>query len=167
MNKNRGLSAIAVPLLICLCILCSFTSLVNARDAFAPSWLKEGTYAKYTTDRASGASLFDINSPDYRGLNWWNASSYDSLSYLNATLMWRCISINDAKAEIEVTFDYIGKQLIHNSNGVNNIIPLSNASQKVTGKVYVDLYTRGVYTSEGDLLAQLTYGCCKPTRPRG
>lgn len=153
MNKKilRKLLIVFVLSMICFCIVGAFIPAVAARDSFAPAWLKEGTYATYATNQESAASIFETSNPQYGGLNCWNASAYDVLSYWNAALTWRCININDTVAKLHITFDYIGKELIHNVGEVKRE-SLNNASLQLTGEVYVDLYTRAVYTSDGTLL---------------
>jgi len=151
-KKWQKMVIVSTLSMICLCILGTFIPAVSARDSFAPSWLKEGTYATYTTDRESGASIFNTNNdPQYRGLNCWNASAYDEIAYWNATLTWRCTNINDTTSKLQVTFNYTGKTLIHNIGEIKRE-PLNNASLQITGEAYVDLYTRAVYTTDGTLL---------------
>lgn len=132
-------------------MLGSLIPAISARDSFAPSWLKEGAYATYVTNKEGTAGIFNTTDPQYKGLNCWNANSYDRISYWNASLTWRCISINDTTAKLQVTFDYVGKELSHFVGTEMNRIPLNNESLQLTGETYVDLYTRAVYTSDGTL----------------
>ncbi|PVX24232.1 MAG: hypothetical protein CW716_10520 [Candidatus Bathyarchaeum sp.] len=107
--------------------------LVGAESS-SPAWLKEGTYVKYSTDQVGYAYLF--NNSGLSGIN--------SLSFWNATFGWRCVSINDTVAKLEFTFDYVGKTL--------NDVSLENATLQLAGEVYVDIYTRAMYASNGSLL---------------
>jgi hypothetical protein len=137
---------------------------ISARDSFAPAWLKEGVYATYVTDEENSALIFNITDPQYRGLDWLTAPAYDQIKYWNASLTWRCISTNDTTAQLQVTFDYVGEELFHFVGTELSRIPLNNASLQLNGKVYVDLYTRAVYTADGTLLG--TTHLWLPANPR-
>lgn len=104
--------------------------LISAVEAgqFAPHWLKEGTYVKYTTDKLGYAYI----------------SNNSALSFWNATFCWNCVNINETVAKVKVTFDYVGKTLDNSS--------LGNATLRLTGDVYVILSTRTVYGLNGSLL---------------
>jgi len=103
-------------------------------DQFAPTWLKEGAYVKYTSDQVGYAYLANSSHP----------LGNDDLSFWNATFGWRCVSLNDTVAKLEFTFDYVGKMLNH--------VSLENATLQLAGEVYVDLSTRAVYGLNGSLL---------------
>lgn len=110
-----------------------FIDKTNA-EQFVPTWLKEGAYVKYTTDQVGYAYLANNSQP----------SCSDTLSFWNATFGWSCVSINNTVAKLEVTLDYVGKEL----NGVS----LDNATLQITGEVYVELATRAVYDLNTSLL---------------
>ncbi len=153
MKRQSKLKIIPVLSLICLCVSSAFVPLVTARDSFAPSWLKEGAYVTYTCKIENSASIFDVDNPRYEGLNYMNASlPFDGLRYSSATLTWRCITINTTTAKLQVTFDYFGKTLEHNTGAEPTTTSLDGESLQRTGEVYVDLYTRAVYNADGVLL---------------
>ncbi|MGB9914879.1 MAG: hypothetical protein ACPLIG_03905 [Candidatus Bathyarchaeales archaeon] len=99
----------------------------------SPTWLREGTYVKYSTDRDGYAYLFSDSDLSSNVLSFWNA-----------TFGWRCISVNETIAKLEFTFDYIGKKL--------NNVSLENATLKLAGEIYVHLPTRRVYNLNGSIL---------------
>lgn len=150
-KKICTLSIVLALSVVCSYVLGSFIPTIAARDPFAPAWLKEGTYAKYTIDREGSAGIFDTSDPQYKGLNYWDATALDVLTYWNATLTWRCTSINETAAKLQVIFDYIGKELTYNIGGFKRE-PLNNTLLQLTSEVYVDLYTRAVYNTDGTLL---------------
>ncbi len=157
MFKNTRKFAVLV-LSMCLCVGI-FLPVVTARDAFAPSWLKEGTYAKYepNTDRSINlgfVQFFNVTDPKYAGTNYAISHAADTLNTISSSFTWRCISINDTMAKLQVTLDYVG-----NSKGDNyddNFEYVTNSSGivsfQLTGVAYVDLYTRGVYNADGVFL---------------
>jgi len=138
--------------MVCPCVLGSLIPAVVARDPFAPAWMKEGVYVKYITDRENSAFIFNITDPQNKGLNYLNAATLDRISYLNASLIWECVSVNSTTAKLKVTLDYVGKELFHFDGTEVNRIPLNNEALQLTGEAYVDLYTRAVYTTDGTLL---------------
>ena len=153
MEKNllHKLTKICTLSITTLCILGIFIPAVAARDSFSPSFLKEGAYATYSWNREGSAGIFDPSDPQYKGLNYLDASAMNIVTYWNATITWRCININETVAKLQVTFDYIGKHLTYNVGGFKRE-SLDNASLQITGEIYVDLYTRAVYTTDGTLL---------------
>jgi hypothetical protein len=152
MKIKSKLEIIAVLSMICLCILSAFTPAVTARDSFAPSWLKEGVYITYICKDENVAYVFDVADPRFEGLNYLYAPSFDMITYSNASLTWRCVSVNATMAKLQVTFNYVGKTLDHNTGAEWIKTPLNGESFQRTGDVYVDLYTRAVYNSNGVLL---------------
>jgi hypothetical protein len=135
-----------------------FLPVVTARDAFAPSWLKEGTYAKYEPNTSRSINLgfmqfFNVTDPKYAGTNYMLSHAADTLSTISSSFTWRCISINDTMAKLQVTLDYVGNST---GNSDDNFEYVTNSSGivsfQLTGVAYVDLYNRGVYTAEGVFL---------------
>ncbi len=151
-KKICTLSTVLALSVVCSCVLGSFIPAVAARDPFAPSWLKEGAYATYVTDREGTAFVFNTTDPQNKGLNYLNATTRDQVTYLNAILTWQCVSINGTTAKLQVTFDYVGKELFRFVGTEMNRIPLNNEPLQLAGEAYVDLYTRAVYTTDGTLL---------------
>ncbi|XHH09025.1 MAG: hypothetical protein ACFCUE_15900 [Candidatus Bathyarchaeia archaeon] len=140
-------SAVLV-LMLCLCVNI-FIPIATARDAFAPSWLKEGAYIKYGTQivnsNSSGfMSFFDLSNPKFAGINYTlPAQKVDAvLETKSSSLVWRCVSVNATMAKLQVTLDYVG----------NAISSFENVTIQRTVEVYVDLYTRGVYNVDGVFL---------------
>ncbi|MGB9914878.1 MAG: hypothetical protein ACPLIG_03910 [Candidatus Bathyarchaeales archaeon] len=150
MKKNllSKLLAVFLTLLLCFCIITSFVPAVASREPFAPTWMKEGVYVKYNTNREGNALIFNVSNPKYKGLNCWDIGALDSLRFWNATLIWHCISTNETTAKLQVTFDCIGKMLIHYGEEATSV-SLNNTRWQLTGEVYVDLYNRTVYTADG------------------
>jgi len=140
--------------LICLCVLSAFIPVVTAKDPSAPSWMKEGAYAKYTADTAGRISVFDTADPRFGGLNYLhNSGRHDIIEYSSASLTWRCISVNATTARLRVTFDYVGERAYPcNLGGDYASISLGGESDRRTGEVYVDIYTRAVYNVDGVFL---------------
>lgn len=152
---SRKISTLSI--LLALSIVLSGVSVslipaVVAQDAFAPGWLKEGAYVKYTTSKESSALIFNTTDPQNKGLNYLNAITRDQLRYFNASLIWECVNVNSTTAKLKVTFNYIGKELLHLDGTELNRTSLNNESLQLTGEAYVDLYSRAVYATDGDLL---------------
>ena len=164
-KQHRVLFATA----ICLNILGALIPAVTARDPFAPTWLKEGAYATYISIGEEGgqARVFDTTDPQFEGLKYmfngyWKTSgdfpvAFDWLHYRNASLTWRCISVNATMAKLQVTFDCIGETLEQYAGVVEPTdepirTPLNGESWQRSGEAYVDLYTRAVYNAGGVLL---------------
>ncbi len=144
---------LVLVLMLCLCVS-FFIPVATARDAFAPSWLKEGAYVKYelslpggTTDLGAVA-FFNLSNPKFAGTNYvLSGQKVDAVLETNSSsLVWRCESVNATMAKLQVTLDYVGE--------VKNYV--DNSSEEVsvqrTAEVYVDLYTRGVYNADGVFL---------------
>ncbi len=141
-------------LMLMLCLSASiFIPIATARDAFAPSWLKEGAYAKYESSLPGTTSLgavgfFNLSNPKFAGTNYTLPGlKLDAVLETNSSsLVWRCESVNATMAKLQVTLDYIGyiKDWINNSS---EEVPVQR-----TAEVYVDLYTRGVYNADGVFL---------------
>ncbi len=138
-------------LMLCLCVSI-FIPIVTARDAFAPSWLKEGAYVKYeaylpgTTDLGV-VGFFDLSNPKFAGTNYTlPGQKVDAVLETNSSsLTWRCESVNDTMAKLQVTLDYVGTP--PSLDGSSEEVSLQR-----TVEVYVDLYTRGVYNVDGVFL---------------
>lgn len=111
-------------------------------DQSEPTWLKEGTYVKYTTDQTGYAYVLNASSP--RG--------YDTLCFYNATFGWHCLKITNTKAKIEFNFNYVGKTL--------NNLSLSNATLNIKKDVFVDLKNRAVYDSNGAVIGTTHMWVC-------
>ncbi len=146
--------------MLCLCVSGIFIPAVTSRDAFAPSWLKEGAYVKYegylpgTTD-LGGLAFFDLSNPKFAGTNYTlpNQKIDAYLETNSSSLTWRCVSVNDTMAELQVTLDFVGKVSFHNTENLEWINASSEeVSLQRTVEVYVDLYTRGVYNVNGVFL---------------
>jgi hypothetical protein len=169
MKKKSKLIITSTLSMICLCILGAFIPAVTARDAFAPSWLKEGAYATYVSIGEEGgqAQVFDTTDPRFEGIKYmfngyWKKSgdfpvAFDWLYYRNASLTWRCVSVNDTMAKLQVTFDCIGEKLEQYAGVVEPTeepirTPLNGESWQRSGDAYVDLYTRAVYNANGAFL---------------
>lgn len=152
MKVKSKLKIIYVLSMICLCVLSAYIPAVTARDSFAPLWLKEGVYVTYICRDENTARVFNVTDPQYHGLNYLYAPSFDMITYSNASLTWRCISVNATMAKLQVTFDYIGKELLHFEGKELTKTPLNGEALQRTGEAYVDLYTRAVYNVEGVLL---------------
>jgi len=114
----------------------SVVSVVNARDAFAPLWLKEGVYVKHEHSSPAFIGVFDVSDPQFAGTNYLVDTTAAFLEVDSSIFMWQCVSVNATMAKLKVIFDYI-------SDGV---------SLQRTGEAYVDLYTRAVYNADGVFL---------------
>jgi hypothetical protein len=158
MAKDTPKFAILI-FMLCLCVSGIFIPVVTARDAFAPSWLKEGAYVKYEPSRSGASSLgvvgfFDLSNPNFTGTNYMLPGlQVDAVLETNSSsLMWRCVSVNATMAKLQVTLDCVGKLGFHKEN----LDWINNSSERVslqrTAEVYVDLYTRGVYNADGAFL---------------
>jgi hypothetical protein len=140
-------------LMLTLCLCASiFTPIATAKDAFAPSWLKEGAYVKYQsylpgTTELGSLGFFNLSNPKFAGTNYTlPGQKIDALLNINSSsLTWRCVSVNDTMAKLQVTVDYVGKLDWINSSS-------EEVSLQRTAEVYVDLYTRGVYNADGAFL---------------
>jgi hypothetical protein len=140
-NDTRKL---VILVMMCLCISSIITPVATARDAFAPSWLKEGTYAKYDTSTGI-AGFFNVTDPKFAGTNYTLSQKVEALYTNSSNFMWRCVSVNATMAKLQITLDYIGTPVDVNES-------FENVSIQRTGEAYVDLYTRGVYNTEGTFL---------------
>jgi len=155
--KNK-FKIVSVLSMICLCVLGLFIPAVAARDDFAPTWLKEGTYVKYVDNpKARGQEtnfmrIFDVDDPQFKGMNYITAPIMKQLVYSNASLTWQCVSVTDTTAKLQVTFEYVGEKIEYMDGDDWRQISLGGESFQRTGVVYVDLYTRAVHNAEGDLL---------------
>jgi hypothetical protein len=157
MFKNtRKIAVLALSMCLCVGI---FLPVVTARDAFAPSWLKEGTYAKYEPNTSRSNNLgfvqfFNVTDPKYTGTNYMLSHAADTLNTISSSFTWRCISINDTIAKLQVTLDYVGNST--GSNCDDNFEYVTNSSRivsfQLTGVAYVNLYTRGVHNADGVFL---------------
>ena len=138
-------------LMLCLCVSI-FIPVATARDAFAPSWLKEGAYVKYepslpgTTDLGV-VGFFNLSNPKFAGTNYTlPGQKVDAVLETNSSsLTWRCVSVNATMAKLQITLDYVGKPPSFNGSS-------EEVSVQRTAEVYVDLYTRGVYNVDGVFL---------------
>jgi hypothetical protein len=147
-------------LMLTLCLCASiFTPIATAKDAFAPSWLKEGAYVKYEPSISGASSLgvvgfFDLSNPKFAGTNYTLPGlQVDAvLETISSSLIWRCLSVNDTMAKLQVTLDFVGKLNFHKEN----LEWINNSSKEMpvqrTAEVYVDLYNRGVYNADGVFL---------------
>jgi len=136
MIKGKYRFAFSV-LLTSLCIFSVFVPIVTARDACAPSWLKEGVYVKYVGSEGE-ALVFDVTDPRFEGLNYLRRDQqFDVVLYSEVILMWKCVSVNATMAKMQITFDCID----------DGDYVLSRF-----GEAFVDLYTRAVYNVEGVFL---------------
>jgi len=126
-----------LALLTSLCIFSAFIPIVTARDAFAPSWLKEGAYVKYIGGNGQ-ASIFDVTDPRFEGINYMQPDQqFDIVYYSKVNFMWKCISVNATIAKMQITFDYVDDD---------------DYTMSRSGEAFVDLYTRAVYNVEGVFL---------------
>ena len=138
-------------LILCLCAS-FFIPIATARDAFAPSWLKEGAYVKYegylpgTTD-LGGLAFFNLSNSKFAGTNYTlPGQKIDAYLDTNSSILtWRCVSVNDTMAKLQVTLDFVGTSAYYNASS-------DEVSVQRTAEVYVDLYTRGVYNVNGTFL---------------
>jgi len=165
--KKADKFTIISVMLICLCLLSTFIPIVTARDPFAPSWLKEGTYATYIAHFSPGyMTVFDVNDPMFEGLDYLcNNGRLDIIEYSNASFTWRCISVNNTMAKLRITFDYEGEKLIQPTLGSSyTIVSLGGEFYRRTGEVYVDIFTRAVYNMDGVFLG--TTHLWLPANPR-
>jgi len=141
-----------VLVMICLCFLGIFIPVVTARDAFAPSWLKEGAYVKYL-DNSGSMSFFNVTDPKFAGTNYTLNQKTDSLDTISSSLMWQCVSVNATMAKLQVTWNYVGVQGPYYDENLEWVDgPFENVTFQRTGEAYVDLYTRGVYNVAGVFL---------------
>ena len=158
MAKDTHKFAILI-FMLCLCVQAFFIPAVTARDAFVPSWLKEGAYVKYEPSNMGASNLgfvgfFDLSNPNFTGTNYvLPGQQVDAvLETISSSLVWRCVSVNATMAKLQVTLDYVGELVFHKEN----LEWINNSSEEVslqrTAEVYVDLYTRGVYNVEGVFL---------------
>ncbi len=143
---------LVLVLMLCLCVGI-FVPVATARDAFAPSWLKEGAYVKYelslpggTTDLGAVA-FFNLSNPKFAGTNYvLSGQKVDAVLETNSSsLVWRCESVNATMAKLQVTLDYVGTSAYYNASS-------EEVSVQRTAEVYVDLYNRGVYNVNGTFL---------------
>jgi hypothetical protein len=99
-------------------------------------------------------AFFDLSNSNFTGTNYMRpALQVDAvLETISSSLVWRCVSVNDTMAKLQVTLDYVGNL----SFIKENLEWINNSSKEVslqrTAEVYVDLYTRGVYNVEGVFL---------------
>jgi hypothetical protein len=145
--------------LICLCVSGCLIPVVSARDAFAPSWLKEGTYAKYeaaisNSNTTGFVQFFNVTDPKFAGTNYMLSHKADTLGTISSSFTWRCVSVNDTMAKLQVTLEYAGNSTGNNYDDNFEYVTNSpgNVSFQLTGEAYVDLYTRGVYNADGVFL---------------
>lgn len=138
-------------LTLCLCVS-FFIPVVNARDAFAPKWLKEGAYVKYKAylpgaNDLGDVAFFNLSNPKYAGTNYTLPGlKIDALLAINSSsLTWQCVSVNDTMAKLQVTLDFVGTSAYYNASS-------EEVSVQRTAEVYVDLYNRGVYNADGVFL---------------
>jgi len=157
MIKSTNKIAISA-LIMSLFILIAFVPVVTARDAFAPSWLKEGTYVKYEAKTPSENSVaignfdnkalvgfFELSNPKFARTNHMLAQPVDLLlATEKCSVMWRCVNVNATMAKLKVTLDCIGE-----SKGVE--YSESKHLQRES-EICVDLYTRAVYNVDGVFL---------------
>jgi hypothetical protein len=142
--------------MLCLCAGI-FIPVVAARDAFAPSWLKEGTYVKYESTKLYGSNssgslqFFNVTDPKFAGTNYTISQKADTTRTISSSFMWRCVSVNDTMAKLQITLDYVGERAgpDYDYNFVYVNGSSENVSFQLTGEAYVDLYSRGVYTADG------------------
>ncbi|MDR0797245.1 MAG: hypothetical protein LBE70_00780, partial [Nitrososphaerota archaeon] len=112
---------------------------------------KEGTYAKYElyntgSNNAGFISLFDLFNPKFAGTNYMlNLPSDTVLNTVSSSTMWKCVSVNDTTAKLQVTIDYVGTPTDHNPSG-------SDGRVQRSAEVYVNLFTRDVYNADGAFL---------------
>jgi hypothetical protein len=158
MIKNTNKTAISA-LIMSLCILIAFVPVVTARDAFAPSWLKEGTYAKYeakklgentvslgSSENKALVGFFELSNPQFAGTNYMLAQPVDLLlATEKCSVMWRCVDVNATMAKLKVTLDCIGEP-----RGTAD--QTENKHLQRESEIYVDLYTRAVYNAKGTFL---------------
>jgi hypothetical protein len=142
---------LVLVLMLCLCVSI-FIPVVTARDAFAPSWLKEGAYVKYEhslpgTTSLGAVGFFNLSNPKFAGTNYvLSGQKLDAVLETNSSsLVWRCESVNDTMAKLQVTLDYVGTPPSIDGSS-------EEVSVQRTAEVYVDLYTRGVYNFNGTFL---------------
>jgi hypothetical protein len=128
----------------CLCVSSIFIPIATARDAFAPSWLKEDTYAKYDTNTGLEC-FFNVTDPNFAGTNYMLSQKIKAFNTISSSLMWQCVSVNATMAKMQITLDFVGKPVDVSDS-------FENVSIQRTGEAYVDLYTRGVYNAEGTFL---------------
>ncbi len=149
---------LVLVLTLCFCVS-FFVPIATARDAFPPSWLKEGAYVKYEAYLPGSNSLgamgfFDLSNPKFAGTNYTlpNQQVDAVLETNSSSLTWQCVSVNDTMAKLQVTIDYVGTLNFHKEN----LEWINNSSKEIpvqrTTEVYVDLYTRGVYNADGVFL---------------
>jgi hypothetical protein len=135
-SKFKNISAI---LLIGLCTLGVFIPVVTARDAFAPSWLKEGVYMTYYAKNEGDIRVFNVDDPQFKGLNYLYVSAasgcFDRIRHSGASLTWKCVSVNSTMAKLQVTFDYVGETLDHYEGTELTRTSLNGESFRRTGVV--------------------------------
>jgi hypothetical protein len=138
-------------LILCFCVS-FFIPIATARDAFPPSWLKEGAYVKYKAylpgaNDLGDVAFFNLSNPKYAGTNYTLPGlKIDALLAINSSsLTWQCVSVNDTMAKLQVTLDFVGTSAYYNASS-------EQVSVQRTAEVYVDLYTRGVYNVNGTFL---------------
>ncbi len=130
-----------ILIISCFILNSFFIALVYA-DQCVPTWLREGTYVRYTTNQPGYAYFFNSSNP--RG--------YDTLGFYNATFGWSCLSITNKIAKIEFFFDYMGKTL--------NNVSLGNATLTLKSDVFVDLDNRAVHYSNGSIIGTTHLWVC-------
>ncbi|MDR2719290.1 MAG: hypothetical protein LBC03_00590 [Nitrososphaerota archaeon] len=158
MIKNTHKVTLSV-FMMCLCILSMFIPVVAARDAFAPSWLKEGAYVKYepyieTASNLGNMCFFDVTNSQFAGTNYMLSQPFELvLNTVSSNLMWQCVNVNSTMAKLQVTLDYIGESPSYFDDSGKLVVDLfEEMSIQRTGECYVDLYNRGVYNVDGVFL---------------
>jgi hypothetical protein len=98
-------------------------------------------------------SFFNVTDPKFAGTNYTLSQKADVLNTISSSFMWRCVSVNDTVAKLQVTLDYVGEPGPNYDDNFEYVSgSFDNVSFQLTGEAYVDLYTRGVYSVAGVFL---------------
>lgn len=111
-----------------------FTVRSAQSSLFAPSWLKEGTYAEYIFE--SGTVLLNNNT---------SLLGFDVVNYVDAAFRWECVDLNDTVAKLKVTLGFT--EIERNGKPAEQ-----NETKNLTSEVYVNTVSRAVYLQNGTLI---------------
>jgi hypothetical protein len=129
--KSQYLESVATVALLIVLVF-SYDSRCYA-DSFAPTWLKKGAYAEYTS--ASG---------HMRIFNNTRSSGSDSVDFVDCVFRWECVDLNETTAKLKLTLTYTETE--------RNGKPTGKEDKQLTTEVYVNVLSRAVYLQNGTLI---------------
>ncbi len=132
-NRNATFAATVLAFLL----MSSFiASCAGQASIFAPSWLKEGTYASYTFPFSQMQK--DDETYIVSQLMFLNNSFRDYKNATSATLRWECIRLDGDTATLNITYN------------ITSDLPTDNFY--TSAAVNVNTATRSVYLQNGTLI---------------